>query len=228
MAMSAEEIMAAKEKARASRGCDPEQLVNFYDSWAETYEKNVDSLNYQGPKLVAELISSHFSGNPAEARVLDVACGPGQFAALMKERGFRMFSGVDYSEKMLKEAEKTGDYQSLEQAHLGTDPLPGDADSFDVVVLIGALNKHLVPFSVLRELCKVTKPGGLICLTKTNYKNDDAVQLLALEKELKQMEDEGLWTKVTVTKCDKYLRNAFVENMLDDEFLCGYVWLFQK
>ncbi|KAM9832280.1 methyltransferase-like protein 27 [Neosynchiropus ocellatus] len=220
--------MAAQQKIKDRHATDPDQLMNFYDSWAETYEKNVETLSYQGPKLVADLIVSHFSGSRAEAHILDVACGPGQFATLMMEHGFRMFSGVDYSEKMLKEAEKTGHYQSLEQASLGTDPLPGAADSFDVVVIIGALNEHLVPFSVLRELCQVAKPGGLICLTKTIYQNDKPGHLQALEKELKQMEDEGLWTKVEFIKCDRYLKNAFTENLEDDDFLCGHVWMFRK
>jgi len=36
-------------------------------------------------------------------------------------------------------------------------PLP--ADSFDVVVIVGALSVGQVPVAVVRELCKSTKPG---------------------------------------------------------------------
>ncbi len=41
-------------------------------------------MEYQGPNLVADLISSNFSGNREEAQVLDVACGPGQLAKVVR------------------------------------------------------------------------------------------------------------------------------------------------
>ncbi len=45
----------------------------------------------------------------------------------MSELGFRHFVGIDCSENKLKEAAKTGLYEDLKLAILGTEPLPAQA-----------------------------------------------------------------------------------------------------
>ncbi|KAF0038606.1 hypothetical protein F2P81_009090 [Scophthalmus maximus] len=139
------------------------EKVNFYNSWAENYDQDVAVLEYRAPSLAANSISSHFSGDREEAVMLDVACGTGLVAKQMKTHGFGHFVGVDGSEAMLEIARESGLYQDLKQALLGEDPLPVQwVDSFDVVVIIGALSEGQVQVCVVRELCKSTKPGMLL------------------------------------------------------------------
>lgn len=124
------------------------------------------------------------------------------------------------------------------------------ADYFDVVVIVGALSVGQVPVSVVRELCKSTKPGkmksvplksvflnnlttlcfalfspgGYICMTtrsncdNNEYKSD-------LERELKQMEQEGLWTCVEVTEVEEW-EKAVSER--EHGYIPGAVYLYQK
>ncbi|KAG7224607.1 hypothetical protein INR49_011360, partial [Caranx melampygus] len=149
--------------------------VNFYSSWAENYEQDVAVLDYSAPSHAANIISSHFSG-------------------------------VDGSQAMLELAKDSGLYQDLKQSILGEETLPVQwADSFDVVVIVGALSVGQVPVAVIRELCKSTKPGGYICMT-TRSNCDNLEYKGALEHELKQMEEEGLWSCVEVTEVEDWER----------------------
>nr|XP_046248615.1 methyltransferase-like protein 27 [Scatophagus argus] len=231
MSVSTRTVEDVRTVLKSSKECDPDNVMSFYDKWAADYEKDVNAINYQGPNLAADFIFSNFSGSPEEARVLDVACGPGQMAKLMSEVGFKHFVGVDCSKGMLEEAAKTGLYEDLKQARLGTDPLPAQAGTFDVVVMVGALQPNLVPFSVFRDLCNVTKPGGLICLTKAQHRTDPEGFMASLERELQLLEDEGLWTHVGFNKSDRYITDSNMlgrEDMQDERFLSGTVYLFRK
>lgn len=105
----------------------------------------------------------------------------------MFEQGFRDFVGVDGSEGMLLEAEKTGLYRKLELAILGPETLPAATGTrqrpqsatgstaplelygaavclplgvFDVVIVAGALDEGFIPVSVVKELHRAAKAGN--------------------------------------------------------------------
>ncbi|KAK5879467.1 hypothetical protein CesoFtcFv8_022580 [Champsocephalus esox] len=104
---------------------------------AETYDQDLDMLNYRAPQLAVDFLDANFPGAREEVQVLDVACGSGLVGKLMAELGFRHFVGVDCSQGMLDQAAKTGLYQDLRLALLGSDPLPAQTGVFDVVMLVG-------------------------------------------------------------------------------------------
>ncbi|XP_070816951.1 methyltransferase-like protein 27 [Chaetodon trifascialis] len=230
MSRSTRTIQDVGKVLKSRRECEQEKLTAFFDKWAGDYEKDCNMLDYQGPNLAAALISSNFSGNREAALVLDVACGPGQLPKLMYEMGFRHFVGIDCSQGMLDEAAKTGLYEDLKLVKLGAEPLPAQAGTVDVVAMIGALQPDLVPFSVLRELCKVTKPGGLICVTKAQHSTDPQGFTGVLEREFKILEDEGLWHLIDVKTSDQYIRDASLIGKNDEQdlgFTCGRAYLFR-
>ncbi|XP_037639608.1 uncharacterized protein LOC119496401 isoform X4 [Sebastes umbrosus] len=207
----------------------------------------------------------------------------------MVELGFRHFVGVDSSKLMLEQAAKTGLYQDLKLALLGTEPLPtqtagpairngppavwcrlptgtgraarrssstgrrrsrscqaqsslppagaptagrigseaGSASvrgTFDVVVIIGALREGHVPVSILRELSDAAKPGGYICMSRSDSKSECGKEYkVSMEKELQQMEEEGLWTHVMTEEMHKYMMDFD-----GDEYLRGTMHLYKK
>ncbi|KAM9333856.1 methyltransferase-like protein 27 [Pholidichthys leucotaenia] len=210
--MSAHNSSTAREK------------VGFYNSWAENYEQDVSVLDYRAPTLAAECISSHFSGDPKAVAVLDVACGTGLVAKQMKKCGFGHFVGIDGSKCMLELARDTGLYLELKQSILGDEPLPIQSDSFDVVVIVGALSVGQVPVCVVRELCKSAKPGGYICMTTRGNRGNLEYKAM-LESELKQMEKEGLWTCVKVTEVEEWERGVSEQ---EDGYISGAVYLYKK
>ncbi|XP_068600837.1 methyltransferase-like protein 27 isoform X2 [Brachionichthys hirsutus] len=179
------------------------EKVNFYDSWAENYDADVAALDYRAPGLAARTISTHFSGDHEAAVVLDLACGTGLVAKQLETHGFRHFVGVDGSERMLELAKE---------------------GLFDVVVIVGALSVGQVPVHVVRELCKAAKAGGYICMT-TRGNRDNADYKVALENELKQMEEEELWTCVEVT-VEKDWERAVSEH--EHGYISGAVYIYKK
>uniref|UniRef100_A0A8C6TNM5 Methyltransferase domain-containing protein n=1 Tax=Neogobius melanostomus TaxID=47308 RepID=A0A8C6TNM5_9GOBI len=70
--------------------------------------KDMSVLEYQTHEHTVSTLMQHFTGDPPQSRVLDVACGSGLVAKKVKAT---LFVGVDASEGMLKEAKLTGLYQ---------------------------------------------------------------------------------------------------------------------
>ncbi|XP_028437472.1 methyltransferase-like protein 27 isoform X1 [Perca flavescens] len=206
---------------------DPQQRMKLYDQWAEMYEQDCNLISYRAPNQTVDFLNANFSGSREEVLVLDVACGSGWVAKLMAELGFRNFVGVDGSKGMLEQAAKTGLYQDLRLALLGTEPLPAQTDGFDVVMIVGALRDGYVPVSVVRELCYAARPGGHICMSRGE---SGPTYKVCLEKELQLMEDEGLWTRVISQEMDRYMMDVYnnLKDQHDDQYLYGTMYLYRK
>ncbi|PWA28217.1 hypothetical protein CCH79_00018573 [Gambusia affinis] len=218
---------------QSCNGFNSEQTRKFYDNEAEMYEQDfVDTLEYRSPHQLIDLLVDNFSGDRGTVQVLDVACGSGLAAKLMFKLGFRNFVGVDCSKRMLEEAAKTKLYQQLQPALLGTDPLPAQTGTFDLVILAGGLGVGFTPVSVIRELCNAAKPGGLICLARGNHTSSAEKQYDAdLDLELQVLVDEGLLSRVAVKKVERYMLDPQVEASrqdVDPVYITGTLYLYQK
>lgn len=201
-----------------------EAKISFYDSWAENYEQDLSVLEYRAPAAAAETLSPHFTADPLTAVVLDVACGTGLVAKQLKSFGFAHFVGIDGSKTMLEVAKSTGLYQDLRQCMLGSQPLPVDHGVFDVVMIVGALSDGQVPVHVVNELCMATKPGGFTCLT-TRSNLDNLVYKASLERELKVLEEQGLWRQVEIVTVDQWERAVSHQ---EQGYIPGVVYLYQR
>ncbi|KAG9265674.1 methyltransferase-like protein 27 [Astyanax mexicanus] len=208
----------------AHKNTGPQDKVSFYNTWAENYEQDVALLDYRAPLLAAECITSHFKGDKERAIILDVACGTGLVSAHLKRMGFCQFIGVDGSEGMLDLARKTGLYLELMQCMLGQDPFPVQNETYDIVVIVGALSVGQVPVAVLRELWQVTKPGGYVCMT-TRGNADNQEYKTELEHMMRTMKEEKRWSCVTVTEVKEWER-AVSEN--ESGYIPGAVYLYQR
>ncbi|KAM7421743.1 hypothetical protein PAMA_015740 [Pampus argenteus] len=187
-------------------------------------------MKYRAPNGALDFLNTNFSGSREDAQVLDVACGSGLLAKLMVALGFRFFVGVDGSKGMLEQAAKTGLYQDLRLALLGTEPLPAQPGLFDVVIIVGALDFGFAPVSVVRELCHAAKPGGYVCMARgdhtglaaSRYKKD-------LENELHLMENEGLWSPVGIKLMGWYMKEPpEVCERDESQYISGTVYLYKK
>ncbi|XP_074495158.1 methyltransferase-like protein 27 isoform X2 [Sebastes fasciatus] len=235
MADSCRTEVDARIAFQSCKSPDAKDRMQFYDSWAENYEKDHSLMSYRAPHLAVEFLSDKFSGNPEEAWVLDVACGSGWVAKLMVKLGFRNFVGVDGSKRMLEQAAKTSFYQDLKLALLGTEPLPAQTCMFDVVIIVGALDVGFAPVSVVRELCAAAKPGGFVCMVRGDHRGTPANDYKKdLERELQLMEEEGLWSPVGLKLSDKYMEdphlniNRVKDLQKEERYLSGSVYLYKK
>jgi len=98
-------------------------------------------------------------------RVLDVACGPGNFTRdFAAAAGDGLVIGVDASETMLAAAVREGGGENLAYVRADAADLPfGDA-SFDAVCCFAALYLIDAPIRALDEIIRVLAPGGRVAL----------------------------------------------------------------
>lgn len=105
---------------------------------------------------------------PCEGRVLDVGCGPGQWAAVIAEDNPRTnVVACDRNEFLLGRAKDLK--EDLALANLSCVQgdiyeLPFDDASFDTTICVGVLQLVRVK-DAMSEICRVTRPGGTMFLS---------------------------------------------------------------
>ena len=123
-----------------------------------------------GPGMDEEVrIARLLLGLSAGHKVLDVACGPGNFtrsfASTVGDAGLAV--GVDVSETMLTRGARDSAREGAGNVVLvraEATALPFADDSFDAVCCFAALHLFADPFGALDEIARVLAPGGRIAL----------------------------------------------------------------
>ena len=118
---------------------------------------------------------------PRAERLLDVACGPGNFTAPLAQKlpygGLAV--GFDISESMLTRG--VLDNSGPRTCYVRGDArmLPFDDETFDAVCCFGALYLMPEPFRVAQEMVRVLRPGGRVAIL-TSYAHEAAPVRYAL------------------------------------------------
>ena len=150
----------------------------LYDSWArDGYDEDVASASIAVASVVGKYLSLAEKEQPL--RILDVGCGTGRVAEVLAEEAAKFsvnitsIDGVDYSRGMLDVAmgKKTSNgssiYERLVQADVKKD-LDANvfiSNSYDGMLCSGVfLQGHVGP-EALPELCRILKPGGILCFS---------------------------------------------------------------
>ncbi len=112
---------------------------------------------------IAERLARLCSARP-DARILDLGCGKGRLRAYCSGLPAGVeWHGFDLQEWRLAEAAAAGGY-FLSRGSL-LDGLPYAAGSFDAVACVQVLEHLEDPYSPLREVRRVLKPGGTFLLS---------------------------------------------------------------
>ena len=152
-----------------------DELARSYDGAAGNWHRTVDRLNV--PRSYEALLTPVVEQTAADIadrslRVLECGVGTGALSsALLRvaEQPIELH-GVDFSAGMLAEAgrrfEADGVSACLKQADVRR--LPYDNGAFDLVMAAHLLEHLSAPETALRELTRVTRPGGrvLVCVTR--------------------------------------------------------------
>ncbi len=93
--------------------------------------------------------------------LLDVGCGDGTFAAALFDEPVEV--GADPWEEQLRHAKELGVYKSLAVAP--GDDLPFTDGAFDTVLSNSTLEHTQEPWSILKEMARVTRQGGTCLIT---------------------------------------------------------------
>jgi SAM-dependent methyltransferase len=134
-----------------------------FDVPAEAYRKFMGRFSEPLAPLFAEA-----AGVAAGQRVLDVGCGPGALTAVLVERlGAGQVSAVDPSQPFV-DAVRTR-LPGVDVRRSGAESLPYDDDTFDAATAQLVVHFMSDPVAGLREMARVTRPGGAVAATVWDY-----------------------------------------------------------
>jgi ubiquinone/menaquinone biosynthesis C-methylase UbiE len=120
-----------------------------------------------GPEAELRAEFADWLSPAAGARVLDVGCGPGHLARLFARRGCRV-TGVDRGRRLLRFARRWSSptpedaARSIQFHRAPAERLPFPDNSFDLATATTVVYFVAKPVAVLREMVRVTRPGGMV------------------------------------------------------------------
>ena len=136
--------------------------MTFWDRWARAYDwtqRTNRRVNAAAAARAAALV-------PPGARVLDCAAGPGRVSLAVAGRAGQVLC-TDLSRPMLDQARKKAARRGLANivfARRDLLALPEADGAFDVVIAANVLHLLEAPEGAVRELWRVTAPGGSLLL----------------------------------------------------------------
>lgn len=181
------------------------------------------------PERIARLVRT--TDPPSEARVLDIATGPGYVAFGFADRCQEVV-GVDLTEAPLEIAEQTRQEHGVDNTHFqkaDAENLPFEESSFDVVVCRFAFHHLEHPSRVLQQMTHVCRPNGTVVVEdlvvsehshRGKYQNEfeqhrdpshvraySLSKLLGIFTEI-GLEVEHVHTNVHILEVEDWLHNA--------------------
>ncbi len=145
-------------------------VIRLYDRFAPRYDAVKDPHPLHESAHLSLPLLAQLPDEPPPL-VLDVATGTGRLPiALFGEKRFRgTVVGIDLSRQMLAIAAEKLDTELADERlyllHTPAEHLPFPDNTFDVVTCLEALEFMMSPQTVLAEVIRVTRPGGLLRLS---------------------------------------------------------------
>ena len=141
----------------------------FWDNVAGVYDVFVNVINRKTHQKLKKIVSSLIE--PGDT-VLECACGTGLLSAVIAQK-CRQLTATDFSEKMLKKAEKNcRAFRNITYAPADITALPFADGSFDKVVAGNVIHLLDNPMTALGELNRVCKDGGMLIIPTYMNKDD--------------------------------------------------------
>ena len=141
----------------------------FWDRVAGVYDVFVNVINRKTHQKLKKIVSSLIGPDDT---VLECACGTGLLSAVIAEK-CRQLTATDFSEKMLKKAEKNcRAFRNITYDQADITALPCPDSSFDKVVAANVIHLLDNPLTALSELNRVCKDGGMLIIHTYMNKED--------------------------------------------------------
>ncbi|MFW0789255.1 class I SAM-dependent methyltransferase [Gordonia sp. CPCC 205333] len=136
----------------------------YQDLWRPTFTR----LFSLGGRATADFDRAlrTYLARPGDRKVLDVACGPGNYTAEMGAgltRAGRCV-GIDFSPAMLSTAVRTNSAERVAYLRADGHAIPFADNTFDTVTCLAALYLIPDPLPVIDELVRVCRPGGEVVI----------------------------------------------------------------
>ena len=177
---------------------DSESVAEYYDNWAEDYDRTLVQWQYEAPEQVAARLRRELA---PEAVILDAGCGTGLSGKALAAAGFATIDGMDVSAHSLELAREHGVYRDLAHVDMQRLPLPYADDVYEGLVCVGVMTYLPDGAAVLREFARVVKPGGCIVLTQRDHLFEER----RFGETLAALEKEGVLSGLTISEPMPYL-----------------------
>jgi predicted TPR repeat methyltransferase len=145
-------------------GDDPAAIAALYDGWALTrYESDLVEWGYDAPERVAErLVAAEI---PGDEPVLDAGCGTGLVGVALRQHEIEPIVGGDFSSESVEVARSRDVYSAVVDFDLNG-PLDFADGEFRATVSVGVFSYLIDTEATVRELLRVTRPGGVVIFTQ--------------------------------------------------------------
>ena len=163
---------AAAGEAVPDRASD-DYVRTTFDSFAESFDEDLEELGYRAPQLLAEALQRHL-GPPGEHErldVLDAGAGTGLCGPLLRDRA-RSLTGVDLSTAMLEKARARGTYDELVEMEL-CEFMRSRPAGFDVVLSADTLVYFGALEQAIEAASRCLRPGGVLTFTVERWDTTD-------------------------------------------------------
>ena len=148
------------------------ELIGYWDRRAPSYTEVIrKNLEGEWDRRWADMLISRFpEEGDAPLRILDIGTGPGFYAIILAERGYRV-TAVDYAEKMLAEARRNAGElaERIDFRQMDAHRLELSDGSFDVIVTRNLTWNLAEPERAYRDWVRVLRPGGVLLNFDANW-----------------------------------------------------------
>lgn len=179
-----------------------DQVIARYANLAPVYNEAVAEWGYDGHEIAAGLMRKYAR---MTGKILDAGCGTGLTGMALYQAGSTQIVGMDLSPVCLSTSKATGVYEKLYEQDLNQAPYPFPDDTFDAVESIAVFTFIDQVKPVLKEFCRVVRPGGFLIFSQ----RDDLYEQYDYATALKQIEEEGYCRRVEVSKPMPFLSQPY-------------------
>lgn len=165
----------------------------LYDDWAETYERENLAKGYRLPWMGAALLARHLPAGSGP--ILDAGCGTGLVGEALSVLGYGQIVGCDLSPGMMALAEARGAYAALAPQNMAQ-PFQWPDAQFAGFTCIGCFGPAHAPAQSLREMVRVTRPGGIGVFSLL----EATLDARGFGEVLGDLETSGAWRIVAKTR----------------------------
>lgn len=153
---------------RADLGKDPQRVSGMFDQVAAAYDRTNSVLSLGNDRMWRVATLRAVAPQRGE-RILDLAAGTGTSSMAFVPSGAQVVA-ADFSRGMIAEGRRRhGDVPNLEFVQADATDLPFADGEFDAVTMSFGLRNVNDPRRALRELRRVTRPGGRIVVCEFSH-----------------------------------------------------------
>lgn len=160
--------MTEPEPNRADLHKDPARVSGMFDQVAKRYDLTNDVLSLGNDRLWRVATTRAVAPRRGQC-ILDLAAGTGASSVALARSGARVVA-ADFSPGMIAEGRRRhSGIPNLEFREADATALPFDDDEFDTVTMSFGLRNVDDPKKALRELLRVTRPGGRLVVCEFSH-----------------------------------------------------------